>query len=710
MSLRKYFNKFNLTSSQSELIDKLDGFLHSKDSQVFLLKGYAGTGKTFIVKGIVEYFNSIGRSVALAAPTGKAAKVLSKNTNLRACTIHSMIYSLTDLNNRMDELCMNGSYKVNFHIKPNNFSANTLYIIDEASMISNINYDGDIVQFGSGHLLNDLINFIDFNGNEPRKAIFIGDNAQLPPVGMNLSPALDEKYLQDNYKFDIQSYELKDIVRQKNDSGILVNTIPIRQALKDNKFNKLNIDTSYSDINEISNLEFANQYISMMGDDGVNLKEEEYPMMIGYSNSIVSDYNQMIRNRIFPNSNTICVGDRIISHKNNIKYGIYNGDLATVLNVGELEIRDITIPRRDGKQNEQILLGFRDIEAEFENEYGEKRIIKCKIIEDLLYSRDRDLTQEQRKALYVDFNLRYHKAKLPASVNSPEWKTELLNDDYFNALVVKFGYAITCHKAQGSEWNNLFVDCKTNKSKDNSEYFRWLYTAITRAKSNLFIINKPRIGLDFSNYKPINTQDNISNSYINNQPIQNIDNINKNIAKFSFNTKLEEEIYNFILSKISLAGIEIVSIFNQQYSQEYKFSLNNDECKIKVYYNSNNQVTKIMSNDTNTLLVLIKNLLNGLEKHIFAIKAGDVGEFKFDKKFLEDFYKSIKPIFQLQNIEIKDIKHLNYCERYLLSNGLQTCLMDYCYNGKEVFTNYSIKGDNDLKTIVSNILEQLNGK
>lgn len=210
MSLRKYFNKFNLTSSQSELIDKLDGFLHSKDSQVFLLKGYAGTGKTFIVKGIVEYFNSIGRSVALAAPTGKAAKVLSKNTNLRACTIHSMIYSLTDLNNRMDELCINGSYKVNFHIKPNNFSANTLYIIDEASMISNINYDGDIVQFGSGHLLNDLINFIDFNGNEPRKAIFIGDDAQLPPVGMNLSPALDEKYLQDNYKFDIQSYELKD--------------------------------------------------------------------------------------------------------------------------------------------------------------------------------------------------------------------------------------------------------------------------------------------------------------------------------------------------------------------------------------------------------------------------------------------------------------------------------------------------------------------
>lgn len=486
--------------------------------------------------------------------------------------------------------------------------------------------------------------------------------------------------------------------------------MPIRQALKDNKFNKLNIDTSYSDINEISSLEFTNQYISMMGDDGVNLKEEEYPMMIGYSNSIVSDYNQMIRNRIFPNSNTICVGDRIISHKNNIKYGIYNGDLATVLNVGELEIRDITIPRRDGKQNEQILLGFRDIEAEFENEYGEKRITKCKIIEDLLYSRDRDLTQEQRKALYVDFNRRYHKAKLPASINSPEWKTELLNDDYFNALVVKFGYAITCHKAQGSEWNNLFVDCKTNKGKDNSEYFRWLYTAITRAKSNLFIINKPRIGLDFSNYKPINTQDNISNSYINNQPIQNIDNINKNIAKFSFNTKLEEEIYNFILSKISLASIEIVSIFNQQYSQEYKFSLNNDECKIKVYYNSNNQVTKIMSNDTNTLLVLIKNLLNGLEKHIFAIKAGDVGEFKFDKKFLEDFYKSIKPIFQSQNIEIKDIKHLNYCERYLLSNGLQTCLMDYCYNGKEVFTNYSIKGDNDLKTIVSNILEQLNGK
>jgi len=249
ISLRSFFTKYNLTDSQSKLVQKLETFISSKDSSIFLLKGYAGTGKTFITKGLTEYFREIKRNYILAAPTGKAAKVISQKTKSAAYTIHKTIYTLKNPIEYMQNLEKEDkTYKFYFSVAVNEDSNDTVYIIDEASMISDIYNEMEFIRFGSGFLLRDLMHYINLDCNDHRKKIiFIGDNAQLPPVGMSFSPALNKQYILENFGFRAEEFELTDVVRQEKDSGILKNTLPIRKSLENKVFNTINFDTSFHD-------------------------------------------------------------------------------------------------------------------------------------------------------------------------------------------------------------------------------------------------------------------------------------------------------------------------------------------------------------------------------------------------------------------------------------------------------------------------------
>ena len=346
-----------------------------------------------------------------------------------------------------------------------------------------------------GFLLKDFLKFVNLDHNDhTKKVIFIGDDAQLPPVGMNFSPALDSDYLFREHHVRSTSFELTQVVRQKAESGVIANVIPIRKALSDKVFNRLTVDFGYPDVKEVAHRDLMARYLESCGH---TINGES--IVIAHSNSDVADYNHKIREHFFPGQKEVMAGDKVMVVTNTNVNGLFisNGDFGLVRQVlGSPETRTITLKRRvpaSGKVEEiQVPLVFRDVEIGFKDLDGLPHFFRAKVLEELLYSKETNLSSDQNKALYLDFCIRNKGLRR----RSTEFKHALKSDPYFNALRLKFGYAITCHKAQGSEWNHVFVKCKSHQSQLSADYFRWFYTAITRTARHLYLLDPPnhRVG------------------------------------------------------------------------------------------------------------------------------------------------------------------------------------------------------------------------
>ncbi|MDP9076106.1 MAG: AAA family ATPase [Bacteroidota bacterium] len=299
MTLQEFFATYTLTTGQSSLVDELDMFL-TDSSTCFLLKGYAGTGKTFLMKGLSDFLTFNKRSFRIAAPTGRAAKVISQKTKHKAYTIHKTIYSSKDIKEfKVKDEEGTETFKFYYDLKNNGDPSNTIYIIDESSMLSNVYSEGEFFRFGTGYLLKDLITYINADNNDHhKKIIFIGDDAQLPPVNMNFSPALDSKYLRENCNIESKEFELTDVVRQKANSGILFNATRIRQSLKANLFNQLDIETKFEDIDQTKQEDLLAKYLLACN----NIIDDE-TIIIAHSNSSVKEYNDFVRNHFFQINN-----------------------------------------------------------------------------------------------------------------------------------------------------------------------------------------------------------------------------------------------------------------------------------------------------------------------------------------------------------------------------------------------------------------------
>ena len=368
MSLKESFNTYVLTKAQETLIEELDIFL-SDSSTCFLLKGFAGTGKTFMMKGLTDYLSSNNRTFKIAAPTGRAAKVISQKTKKKAYTLHKTIYSGKDLKEfKTKDVDGTETYKFYYELKNNEDPANTIYIVDESSMISNVYSEGEFFRFGSGFLLNDLMQYINFDNNDHnKKIIFIGDNAQLPPVNMNFSPALSTQYLQEVCNVNAKEFELTEVVRQKSESGILYNATEIRQAIKNNIFNSLDIETKFLDIKKTKPEELLEKYL-----EACNNKIDDETIIIAYSNNSVKEYNDFVRSYFFPNQKFLTVGDKVILVNNNYNYQeieLLNGDFGTIKEVSlnnESRLIKLRSKNKEGKVVEkEINICFRDVIIQF---------------------------------------------------------------------------------------------------------------------------------------------------------------------------------------------------------------------------------------------------------------------------------------------------------------------------------------------------------
>ena len=452
---------FTPTPSQLKAMDLLAEFSVSSDSKpLFLLTGYAGTGKTALMNSYVKTLSGFDIKTVLLAPTGRAAKVLSANVGEPAYTIHKKIYRQQSSKDGL------GSFQAN-----NNLHKNTIFIVDESSMISNQS-DGNSL-FGSGRLLEDLMNYVYVNNC---KLLLIGDSAQLPPVGLDISPALEITNLE-AYGVKLWHSMLTDVVRQKMDGGILDNATYLRSVLDEHDeidfFPKLQAGTS--DVKQLSGadlMEELNQCIDQYG--------LEETIVVCRTNKRANMYNQGIRNSVLYREDELTAGDYLLIMKNNYHWLKENDAVSFIAN------GDIAKVTRIKKYYELYGYRFADITCELVD-YS-KVDIEARIILDSIQSEGAGLTYQQQEEFY-------NKVKEDYEHISPASKRyqEIREDDFYNALQVKFAYAMTCHKAQGGQWKAVFIDLGYFTEEYLSrEMVRWLYTAVTRATERLYFVNFPK--------------------------------------------------------------------------------------------------------------------------------------------------------------------------------------------------------------------------
>ena len=449
---------FKPTDGQAVVMYHLSAFLLSqKENPTYILRGYAGTGKTTLVKTLVKTLPSIGMRYVLMAPTGRAAKVLSSYSGQDASTIHRRIYQAKSF--------PDGSIRI---ARAENKYKNALFIVDEASMI------GEQKEFGSSSLLDDLLSYV-FSGENCR-LLLIGDTAQLPPVGSNRSPALDCEYLKAEFPITIATYELTEVKRQALESGILYNATDVRQLLGQNLYEYSLPIFHLKGFDDIQKIE-PETFEEMLHNVFANTSDNE-AVIVCKSNKRANLFNQAIRGRILNIEGEISTGDKLMVVKNNYYWTEGNPDINFIANGDMAEIRKI--------KHFDEMYGFRfaDVELSF-TDYPDAPNVEVKILLDTLNSNSPSLTEEENKRLFSAIEEDY--MDIP---NRRERYKEMKKNPWFNALQVKFAYALTCHKTQGGQWNSVFIDSSLNQKETlDVEDLRWLYTALTRAQERVCFVN-----------------------------------------------------------------------------------------------------------------------------------------------------------------------------------------------------------------------------
>ncbi len=449
---------FTPTNTQDRLLKQLSSFVFNQNKQqLFLLKGYAGTGKTTTISTVVNSLWKANMKSVLLAPTGRAAKVIGNYAKRQAFTIHKKIYH--------PRKAKNGG--VSFVLQTNKHT-NTIFIVDEASMIPDRAADARL--FENGSLLDDLLFYVYAGKN--CKVIFIGDTAQLPPVKLTLSPALDADKLELNYNKNVEELELDEVMRQHESSGILNNATSLRVILDEGGYEPFTFNLNFPDIIRlVDGYDIQDAIHSAYDNIGV-----EDTAFIVRSNKRANQYNQQIRGKIRGQENEIATGDYVMVVKNNY-YWLKDSSSAGFIANGDIcEIMQIF--------NYKELYGFRFAEVQVRMiDYPDQKPFETVLILDTLTAETPSLSYEDSNKLYEEVRKDYEHEK-----SSYKRLLSVKNNKYFNALQVKFSYAMTCHKSQGGQWKTVFIEQPYLPEGQDIAYLRWLYTAVTRAQEKLYLI------------------------------------------------------------------------------------------------------------------------------------------------------------------------------------------------------------------------------
>jgi len=717
MSIFNHFKQFNLSQDQETALTKLEAFLASP-VQVFMLKGYAGSGKTTILKGLVEYFEATDRKFALMAPTGRAAKVIRDKTGQEAFTIHKSIYSYEDL----VEIEEGDSFYYYYKIRNNVDVAGKIFIVDEASMLSDAKSEGEFFRFGSSHLLSDLISYTRVQQlNVNSKIIFVGDPCQLPPVGDNSSKAFESNYLKERFNISCEETEMKEVKRQGGDSGILRASAKIRKSISVSLFNDFNLCSNGKDILNPTYETFLDTW-----------QEAASPKIIITSkNKTCLDLNLQIRERRFGNADLpVQKSDIIIMGSNNYRKGVFNGEFAVVNEVGNVTERTISL-----RGKPPVTLYWRDVELVFPDTEIDNKTVKAKMLENFLNG-DNFLRPEETQALYVDFTNR-HKELKP---KTEEFKEAIMQDEYFNCLLMKYGYAVTCHKAQGGEWDNVFTiwdndnmrgfnwftDKQRSVGKTNMDFYRWAYTAITRASKTLYALNPPFFNsysaMALLDLNVVDSLNELSRKTVQTEEIKVDQELLANLSSFDLLNQHIRIQDHFIQVNHTLEkeNIKIVDWIRIGYEIRYTFMREQDNAVFKTFVNGKNEFKSqfvIMSKHSgnNQFNNLLTEILNCLPNVIINRKTADdeINQIEFDQA-IEKKLSFTKCLFDdliliLNGINIKEIQHKEYKERYFFVRNNESAVIDFEYNSNGFFGRVvPIQNMTNSQILLSDIYSSLN--
>ncbi len=702
MKIFNHFQHISLTNDQHQALGKLSDFLES-DERIFILQGYAGSGKTTLLKGFVEYLQSIEKKYQLMAPTGRAAKVINQKTGFGSTTVHKGIYNFEKLNEiTKGEDEKNVSFLYEFKIRNNPDVYNSVLIVDEASMLSDNLSEGEFFRFGSGHLLRDLITYGRIQDvTSTSKIIFVGDPAQLPPIGMSFSPALDAAYLITTYNISASQAEMKEVKRQDESNGILTSATKIRKCLTSGYFNDFDLRENNLDIFNPAYQDYLKTYQA----------REDKKIIICYRNKTALDLNNAIREEKFGQTLPIQASDTVIISGNNYRLGIMNGEFAVVTEASpSTDVREISFYTKDGPIK-QVKLTWRSVTLVLPDENNQPKSIAGFILENYLNG-DNYLTSEQQRALYIDFKNRHPGLKK----GTEEFKEAIVNDPYFNCILLKYGYAVTCHKAQGGEWPSAFVfwdlgttsnfnfyESEHNSSgKTNPDFYRWAYTAATRASKNLFCINPPYFS-SFSKmiFVEVNVQRAFNELTGQRNPAAEI-NIGDVLPKLETLglTDAPLSIQDHFIHKwhhLRQQNIEITSWKRVSYEIQYQFGKENQTAAFKYWVNgkdefkANFQKLPALTN-SDELFETITKILEGKPQVIVnrSNAKSILAQIEFDisieeeKPFLKNLFVEINSRLNTGET-INDVQHLHYRERYTIEGHGGTCVVDFEYNSAGFF-------------------------
>lgn len=577
-----------LTNQQNKVFEQIKAFLNS-DASVFILRGYAGTGKTTMVKVIADYIEQT-RQLAMMAPTGRAARVLAMKTGHTATTIHKAIYSKAHVEPKKVKDIAESEFKFVFSINNSENGGNIVAIVDEASMVCSRKIEHELFMFGTDNLMEDLLTFVrpNFGG----KVIFVGDPAQLPPVGESVSNALRAEYFKEKGLKIIEA-ELTEVLRQKDDSVILKNAMMIRDLLKKDKRNQLVFEEQKDDVETVPSEQFLDKYLNYRKESG-----RHDSVIICYSNKSANRYNRDIRKSLYGGDVPLQENDILLITQNNYRLDRMNGEFVPVLSIGERRQQSAPVYVQIGGKKERIVITLNFIEVTVPN--GDGNPMPCMLLEDLLTSDTATISIDENRALYINFCMRNPNLKQ----GTESFAEALLNDKYYNAIRAKYGYAVTGHKCQGGEWGKVFVDY-TGRTGLDDDSLRWAYTATTRAQKTLYVTNLPHI-TPFSKFRiePIQKCKNIAPEcrILNEVPPTPFH--NKNVAN-GVRAK-----YHCIAKNMEYTPYRIISVQSRPYLEIYNIQTPDGVDRYNLFYKAGDIFQPAKAASPNQHTPLIEIMLN----------------------------------------------------------------------------------------------------
>lgn len=488
-----------LNASQENALKLMKEFVESSADRCFILTGYAGTGKTTLMRFFIEHLKNKDIRFVLLSTTGRAAKILANYTNNAAGTIHSMIYSYKGLNKDLsdvnaEEVSADSVGQLYINFEPTSIQYvdvdddATIYIIDESSMISDTK-TVNITQakFGSGKLLTELLNY---DTRPSSKFLFVGDPCQLPPIEGKISPALDEDYIANTFGYGVKSASLTQVMRQKGDNTIIAAADKVRILWKNAPLDKNHYGENkvwgrlpfkaYPDFCFYDNLnDMINEYIGVIKSQGYNES-----VFICQSNQLANKISQEVRQQLNFNS-VLQPGDLLMVQQNQFTTGLMNGDMVEVVSCNPTRTKTIKYKDYNGYRSELL---FREITVK---ELFTQKTYTTLTIETILTSGNNNLDSYQQTGLFLDFVLRMKKQNITQKKDPEMFYEKMKDDPFLNAMRCSYGYAVTCHKSQGGEWNKVFVAFvrRNNFLNPTKDIYQWIYTAITRAKQKVGFVN-----------------------------------------------------------------------------------------------------------------------------------------------------------------------------------------------------------------------------